>query len=70
VLYPNPVASELNISTSSETVQNVLIYNMNGTVVKSVNNADSIDMSNLNTGNYLVKVTTDKGTVVKKIAKK
>ncbi len=70
VLYPNPVTNELYISTSDETIQNVMIYNMTGTIIKSTNNAQAIDVSNLSTGNYLVKVSTNMGTIVKKITKK
>jgi len=70
VLYPNPATNELNISAADQVIQNVNIYNMSGSIVKSANNVESIDVSNLSTGNYLVKVTTDKETVVKKIAKK
>lgn len=59
--YPNPVKDILNISYIKE-ISNVSIYNLLGQEVmsKSVNASQSkIDMSNLNSGTYLVKVTVD-----------
>ena len=40
-------------------------------LVKSIsNNPESIDVSNLNSGSYLVKVTTNQGSFTQKIIKK
>jgi len=71
-VYPNPVTDRLNISNvASQTIKNVTIYSITGSVVKTIANpSDSIDVSNLNSGNYLVKVTTDQGTTTQKIIKK
>jgi len=70
-LYPNPVADQLYISSDNQKVENVMIYSLSGAVVKSISNeVESIDVSNLTTGNYLVKVTTDQGSFTKKIIKK
>ncbi|MCI9845340.1 T9SS type A sorting domain-containing protein [Flavobacterium pectinovorum] len=70
-LYPNPVSDQLYISSEDQKVKNVLIYSLSGTVVKNISSeVESIDVSNLATGNYLVKVTTDQGSVTKKIIKK
>jgi pectate lyase len=70
-LYPNPVSDQLYISSDNQKVQNVLIYNMSGAVVKNISDeVESIDVSNLPTGNYLVRVTADQGSVTKKIIKK
>ena len=68
-LYPNPVANQIFIS--SENVQKVEIYNLLGTLVKTIEkNTQTIDVSNLPSGNYIVKITTDQGMVTKKIVKK
>ena len=70
-LYPNPVSDQLYISSEDQKVENVTIYNLSGNVVRNISNeVESIDVSNLGTGNYLVKVTTDQGSVTKKIVKK
>ena len=69
-LYPNPVSNSLYL-TSNQKIENVLIYNITGALVKSIsNNPESIDVSNLNSGSYLVKVTTNQGSFTQKIIKK
>lgn len=71
-LYPNPVSDYLNIDTAGQKIINVKVYSFAGNIVKNINDAkaNSIDLRNLNTGNYIVTITTDKGTITKKIIKK
>jgi pectate lyase len=70
-LYPNPVTDQLYLSSSDQKIKNVTIYSLNGSLVKSIKNeVDSIDVSDLTSGNYLVKVTTDQGSFTQKIIKK
>jgi len=71
-LYPNPVSDYLKIDTADAKIQNVKVYNFAGSLVKTIDNAkaDSIDLRTLATGNYIISITTDKGTVTKKIIKK
>ncbi|HSD13705.1 MAG TPA: T9SS type A sorting domain-containing protein [Flavobacterium sp.] len=69
--YPNPVKDILNLSYSSE-ISSVEVYNMLGqkVMVKTLNVAQGqIDMSNLNSGNYIVKVTADGLTKSIKVVK-
>lgn len=66
ILYPNPVNDLLKI-TSKQNIElrSMEIYNMIGQLVISVPNANgisSIDISSLSTGNYFLKVVSDKGT--------
>ena len=70
-LYPNPVSDQLYISSDNQKIENVMIYSLSGGVVKNISGeVESIDVSNLTTGNYLVRVTTDQGSFAKKIIKK
>lgn len=71
-LYPNPVSDYLHINTAGQKVLNVKVYSFAGNVVKNKVevSGDSIDLRNLNTGNYIISITTDKGTITKKIIKK
>jgi len=58
-MYPNPASSSLNISATSM-IKNAMIYNILGKQVMSLNinkNIESIDVSNLSTGMYLIKYT-------------
>ena len=73
-VYPNPVNDLLKI-TSKQNIElrSMEIYNMIGQVIISVPNANgisSIDVSSLSTGNYFLKVVSDKGTSNVKFIKK
>jgi len=73
-LYPNPTSDVLNINTSQNIeIQSVAIYDILGQIVIAVPNAKSlsaIDVSKLRTGNYFVKVKSDKGSSNMKFIKK
>ncbi|MGQ7945416.1 pectate lyase family protein [Flavobacterium sp. WC2509] len=70
-LYPNPVTDQLYFSNTDQRIENVTIYNLLGSIVKTTSNvSESVDVSNLKTGSYLVKVTTDQGSTTQKIIKK
>jgi uncharacterized repeat protein (TIGR01451 family) len=72
-LYPNPAKSLLNISTkSSIEVHSITIYNLLGQVVLAIPNAqnlNAVDVSSLKTGNYFLKITSDKGSATEKFMK-
>jgi pectate lyase len=71
ILYPNPVADVLYFSESVQSIEKVQVYNMSGTLVKSVGkNVESIDVSNLISGTYLVKVYTNEGSFNQTVLKK
>jgi hypothetical protein len=63
-LYPNPVKDVLNIQSKQGLIVNSMeIYNQLGQIVMAVaNTANRVDISNLASGIYFVKVNTDKGT--------
>lgn len=69
--YPNPIKDVLNLSYSTE-ISSVEVYNMLGQKVltNTLNVAQGqIDMSNLNAGSYIVKVTADGLTKTIKVVK-
>lgn len=69
-LYPNPVVNSLTISTTAR-VDRVEIYSLAGVLVKRADaRVNTVDMSNLNNGSYLVKVFTDRGVTNQIIIKK
>jgi Leucine-rich repeat (LRR) protein len=70
-IYPNPVAEILNLKTKQETqIYTVTIYNTTGQQVQTITNpSNAIDVASLKTGNYLVKVVTDKGISRSKFVK-
>lgn len=69
-LYPNPVKSTLQISSYDIVITNIAIYTIFGErVFNKKGNDTQIDLSNLSTGLYLVKIQTEKGVLVKKVIK-
>ena len=69
--YPNPVIDVLNLSYTKE-ISDVAVYNMLGQQVyaKSLNAKNAqIDLSFLNSGNYVVKLTSDNEVQTLKVLK-
>jgi hypothetical protein len=70
-LYPNPVNDVLNIN-STYALNNISISDINGRVVRntSLNGTEAqINIADLASGVYLLKVVTSEGTVTKKVVK-
>lgn len=69
-LYPNPTHDIVNISTD-QNVSMVEIFNMQGQrVTAEMGNVNSISLSGMANGLYIMKVTTDKGVNTFKVSKK
>jgi pectate lyase len=69
-LYPVPVIDNLNISANVR-VEGVEIYDLTGVLVKRIkNNIKTMDLSNLRSGCYLVKVFTEQCIFNQRIIKK
>nr|WP_315232397.1 T9SS type A sorting domain-containing protein [uncultured Flavobacterium sp.] len=72
-LYPNPVNEILNIVTTKEIeVKSIAVYDILGQLVIALPNVKSfskIDVSNLKTGNYFIKINSDKGSSSMKFIK-
>ncbi len=81
-LYPNPAQDTLNIQAKNCEISSINIYNTLGQLILviptrgkadlSEGNAQqvsTIDISSLKTGNYFVKINSDKGTTNAKFAK-
>ena len=68
-LFPNPVTDYLHIE-SEFAIEYITIYDLTGRMVKQIRqSATSIDMSDLATGFYLMKITTDQGEAMHKFVK-
>lgn len=73
-LYPNPVINDLtiNLPTNIKNAQ-IKIVDVTGRTVSNSNvtiSNNKVDVSKLSQGVYIVEITTDKGTISKKIIKK
>lgn len=63
-VYPNPAVDELNVEAVNG--KNIAIYNVDGTLVKSVDLngvTNTINVANLTAGMYVYVVTTENGVV-------
>lgn len=69
-MYPNPTKKEFIIAGLQENTQ-LEIYNLNGQLVLKQSNykGESIDVSNLASSVYFVKISNTKGTIVKRLVR-
>jgi hypothetical protein len=70
-LYPNPAKDVLNIQTKYDlAVNSIEIYNQLGQVVMAITNyVTKIDVTDLASGTYFVKLNTEKGSANSKFVK-
>lgn len=69
-VYPNPATDKVTVSTGTLVMKQLEIINSVGARVylTDVNkNTATVDVSNLATGNYLIRVTTDSGIITNKL---
>jgi len=70
-LYPNPANSDfINLDFSSEDLSEIMIFDITGKNVlnaSTLQNAISLDVSNLNRGVYLVKIVRDQTAYTEKL---
>ncbi|MBR5720774.1 MAG: DUF4465 domain-containing protein, partial [Bacteroidales bacterium] len=69
-VYPNPTSGKFFISTDAYST--VDVYNVNGQIVShfDTNGKNCIDISDLSTGMYFVRIASDNSVVTKKLIKK
>lgn len=69
-IWPNPTQNILNINNLKSNIKTINIYNIEGKLVYENKNIEtSIDVSNLSSGLYSIKVTTEEGEFTKKFIK-
>jgi len=69
-IFPNPATENLTIQTHQKAI--IEILNIAGQSIMKINDSDTftmIDIKDLSSGVYIVKVRTDKGSAVKKFIK-
>jgi hypothetical protein len=65
-VYPNPTVDKVVLSQTYDQVQ---VYTMNGQLVLSQKNTNLVDLSSFEAGNYLIKVSSSKGTGTQTVVK-
>ena len=69
-IYPNPANTQLSIDNGDIAMQELLLYDISGRLLKRVSvhaNTTSLDVSDLQNGIYLIKITTRDAAFVRKI---
>jgi hypothetical protein len=67
-LYPNPVKNTLNIDSKNVTIDAVLIFSIDGKEVLNINKVqNSVDVSSLTSGIYIIKITSNENVLTRKI---
>ena len=70
-LYPNPVKDILSINSKAIVISKVAIYSVLGKKIKEVkSNFESIGIHNLSKGLYIIRIFSDKGSIIKRIIKR
>lgn len=71
-IYPNPTNSLVFVDFMNLTNVKIEILDLNGKILtsKSTSNSTNIDLSNLSSGSYLIKINSTEGTKTMKILKK
>lgn len=67
-IYPNPTSDIVRIE-SNEIITQAELYNLQGQIIKSEFSNNNIDMRNVATGLYILKLKTKEGSVTFKILK-
>ena len=69
LVYPNPARNIINIESNNE-IKEVVVYNLLGQKIKQYHSAiNTIDISDMANGIYVINITTDKGVTTKKFIK-
>jgi hypothetical protein len=68
--YPNPIKNKLFIeSINGENFDKISVFNLEGALVLSSSNTEEVDLSNLNSGVYFIKIQNNHITFTKKLIK-
>jgi len=68
-IYPNPASGYINIEAVDLIINQVQIYDINGKLVSEIktDNSPKIDVTNLSSGIYFLRIETDEGSFSKKV---
>jgi len=72
-LYPNPTKGQITIISPNTLIENITLFDLQGREVVSKNETGTsvrLDISQLQSSVYFVKIDTQEGTITKRILKK
>ncbi len=68
-IYPNPTKSIINIDANGSIIEEIAIINLQGIVLKNIPHKNKIDVSELATGLYFIRLSVNGKTITKKFIK-
>jgi Leucine-rich repeat (LRR) protein len=69
-LFPNPAKDRLQVQMDSgRSVMAISVYNISGQLLIQIRSTDTIDVSSLSTGSYLIQIESDWGNTTQKFIK-
>ncbi|AFL80817.1 Zinc metalloprotease (elastase) [Aequorivita sublithincola DSM 14238] len=68
-LFPNPAKHTLNIALTEATGKDYVVYNLMGQVVSKGTFTENLDVSNLQSGVYMLEVSTEANKIMKRFVK-
>jgi len=70
-VFPNPTAGKLTIDNQNQIIKEIKVWNVYGKLMNiTTGNDNTIDVSSLKTGVYIIKITTEKGISHSRFVKK
>lgn len=73
-LYPNPATDKLQLNVDDANILNIQVLNVHGDIILEQNHVNNhqqtIQLSTLPIGNYMLKINTNKGATYRKFQKK
>lgn len=67
-IFPNPASTSIQIA-ANQPVTKIQLFDVLGKEVKTALGTNNLDISNISKGVYLASITTDQGTITKKLIK-
>ncbi|MFA7650554.1 MAG: T9SS type A sorting domain-containing protein [Flavobacteriaceae bacterium] len=66
-IYPNPVSDMLYFETADSVIEKAIIFDLSGRKILEQNQVNTISVSDLQKGNYILKIFSDKGVQTEKV---
>ena len=61
-IYPNPTSNIVNIN-AEKAVSTVSVYNLNGQKILTTSNSNTVDLSSISKGSYIIRIELEDGSV-------
>ncbi|HUH51330.1 MAG TPA: T9SS type A sorting domain-containing protein [Flavobacterium sp.] len=66
-IYPNPVSDMLYFEATDTIIEKIMVFDLSGRKILEQNQVNNLSVSDLQKGNYILKIVSDKGIQTEKI---